>query len=93
MEQKARSVMTTWLQKIESNEIRELRTEMDVVTGGKGGVTYLEMGGNWYVVGHDKQGRATSIEVLSLLRARKPDKKHRFFESKQKRGAVLIGPA
>ena len=31
--------------------------DLDAVAGGK--ATYYEMGGNWYIVGHDKHGHST----------------------------------
>ena len=41
--------------------------DLNAVTGGKGGVTYYEMGGNWYIVGHDKHGHATgAVQVTGL---------------------------
>ena len=33
--------------------------ELGSVTGGK--ATYYEMGGHWYIVGHDKHGHSTGV--------------------------------
>jgi len=38
--------------------------ELEAVAGGHGGVTYYQMGGNWYIVGHDKQGHATGAVLI-----------------------------
>ncbi|MGH6641550.1 MAG: hypothetical protein ACRED3_02520 [Bradyrhizobium sp.] len=43
---------------IQNTETRALAdAELDTVTGGK--ATYYEMGGHWYIVGHDKHGHST----------------------------------
>lgn len=43
-----------------SKPVDELNLEaLDAVAGGK--VTYYQMNGNWYVVGHDKHGRSTGV--------------------------------
>ena len=40
--------------------------ELDIVAGGgKGGVTYYEMNGHWYIVGHDKYGKSTGVTQVS----------------------------
>ena len=39
--------------------------ELDTVMGGKGGVTYYEMNGHWYIVGHDKHGHSTGVVQVS----------------------------
>ncbi|MBA2397562.1 MAG: hypothetical protein H0V72_02495 [Bradyrhizobium sp.] len=40
--------------------------ELDIVTGGgKGGVTYYEMNGHWYIVGHNKYGQSTGVTQVS----------------------------
>jgi hypothetical protein len=57
------------MERANSNEMTiELNdSDLDTSTGGKGGVTYYEMGGNWYIVGHDKHGHATgAVQVTGL---------------------------
>jgi hypothetical protein len=51
---------------LELNAIRTLSaTELDAVSGAKGGAdTYYEMGGQWYVVHHNQSGRATGCEKV-----------------------------
>ncbi len=39
--------------------------ELDLATGGKGGVTYYEMNGHWYIVGHNKYGQSTGTYQVS----------------------------
>jgi hypothetical protein len=33
--------------------------ELEAVTGGK--ATYYQMGGHWYIVGHNKYGQSTGV--------------------------------
>ena len=37
--------------------------ELDTVTGGK--VTYYEMNGHWYIVGHNKYGQSTGAQKVT----------------------------
>jgi len=37
--------------------------ELDTVTGGK--VSYYEMNGHWYIVGHNKYGQSTGVTQVS----------------------------
>lgn len=37
--------------------------ELDAVTGGK--VTYYEMNGHWYIVGHNKYGQSTGAQKVT----------------------------
>ena len=40
--------------------------ELDLaIGGGKGGVTYYEMNGHWYIVGHNKYGQSTGTYQVS----------------------------
>jgi hypothetical protein len=39
--------------------------ELEIATGGKGGVSYYEMNGHWYIVGHDKHGKSTGAVQVS----------------------------
>ena len=52
---------------IQNTETRTLAdAELDAVMGGgKGGVTYVEMNGNWYIIGHNKYGQSTGTIQVS----------------------------
>ncbi|ACA15283.1 hypothetical protein M446_0724 [Methylobacterium sp. 4-46] len=40
----------------------EAALDLDSLDGVVGGLaTYYEMNGNWYIVGHDKSGKATGV--------------------------------
>ena len=48
----------------EQSSMRALSaTELEVVAGAS--VTYYEMGGHWYIIGHDKYGRKTHFERVT----------------------------
>lgn len=50
--------MNTAIQNADILDTRALAdAQLDTVTGGK--ATYYEMGGHWYIVGHDKHGHST----------------------------------
>jgi hypothetical protein len=51
---------------IQNTETRALNdAELEIATGGKGGVSYYEMNGHWYIVGHDKHGKSTGAVQVS----------------------------
>jgi len=55
------------MERANSNEVTiELNdSDLDACIGGKGGVAYYEMGGHWYIVGHDKHGHSTGAVQVS----------------------------
>ena len=56
---------TAMMTEIQNTDIALADAELDAVTGGKGGVTYYEMNGHWYIVGHDKHGHSTGAVQVS----------------------------
>jgi hypothetical protein len=58
------TAMQTEIQNADMLEIRVLAdAELDTVTGGK--VSYYEMNGHWYIVGHNKYGQSTGVTQVS----------------------------
>ena len=50
---------------IQNTDIALADAELEIVNGGKGGVSYYEMNGHWYIVGHDKHGHSTGAVQVS----------------------------
>ena len=50
---------------IQNTDIALADAELDAVIGSKGGVSYYEMNGHWYIVGHDKYGKSTGVTQVS----------------------------
>ena len=50
---------------IQNTDIALTDAELDTAAGGKGGVSYYEMNGHWYIVGHDKHGHSTGAVQVS----------------------------
>jgi hypothetical protein len=50
---------------IQNTDIALADAELEIAAGGKGGVSYYEMNGHWYIVGHDKHGHSTGAVQVS----------------------------
>ena len=50
---------------IQNTDIALADAELEIAAGGKGGVSYYEMNGHWYIVGHDKHGHPTGAVQVS----------------------------
>jgi hypothetical protein len=50
---------------IQNNDIALADAELETVSGGKGEVSYDEMNGHWYIVGHDKNGHSIGAVQVS----------------------------